>query len=147
MLQKAMQRIKDYDYVLIDCGPYLDPLNFNVYLYADEALIPVNAEFLSMVGTAEMVRATFSAIQQNLGHELKINGIVATFYDKRTRKSKEIHQQLIEYFQDKVYQTAIRVNTRLSEAPSHQKTIFEYDPRSKGAQDFAKLASEFIERG
>lgn len=147
LLKNALSKVKGYDYVIVDCGPSLDALNFNVFVFADEALIPINMEFLTAHGTAEMVSTTFDAIKKNMGHELKINGVVGVFYDKRTRKSKEMMDLIRKYFSDKVYSTVIRINTKISEAPSDKKTIFEYDKKSYGAQDFKALAEEFIKRG
>ncbi|MFH0874786.1 MAG: ParA family protein [archaeon] len=147
LLKNALAKIKGYDYVIIDCGPNLDALNFNVFVYADEALIPINMEFLTAHGTAEMVSTTFEAIKRNMGHELLINGVVGVFYDRRTKKSKEMMDLIKKYFKDKVYDTVIRINTKISEAPSDKKTIFEYDPKSTGTEDFKMLAEEFMRRG
>lgn len=147
LLKNALSKIKGYDYILTDCGPNLDALNFNVFVFSDEALIPINMEFLTAHGTAEMVSTTFNAIKNNMGHNLKINGVVGVFFDKRTKKSKEMMDLITKYFKDKVYKTVIRINTKISEAPSDKKTIHEYDPRSNGAKDFKSFAEEFIKRG
>lgn len=146
MLRTAMSKIKGYDFVIIDCPPGIDALSFNLFLYADEALVPVNMEYLAAESLAEMNKVTFQALKERLNHDLKINGIVGVAFDKRTKKSKEIMDLVKKAFGIKVYKTLIRTNTRISESPGSKQTIFEYDPKSNGAKDFEALATEFLTR-
>ena len=146
LLRTAMQNVKGYDYVILDCPPGIDALSFNIFLYADEALIPVNMEYLAAESLAEMSNITFKALKDRLNHDLKINGIVGIAFDKRTKKSQEIMNMVKKAFGNKVYKTLIRTNTRISESPGSKQTIFEYDPKSNGAKDFEALANEFLLR-
>ncbi len=146
LLKNAMKGIKGYDYVIIDCPPGIDALSFNLFLFADEALVPLSMDPLAAEGTAEMVGVTFKALKDRLNHDLKINGFIGVAVDKRTKRAQEVMAMLKKAFGKQVYKTSIRTNTRMRESPGSQQSIFEYDPKGNGAKDFDALAQEFLTR-
>jgi chromosome partitioning protein len=142
ILSGRMEEVGDYDYILLDCGPSLSLLNMNALTYADQIIVPVSCDFLSLVGVKQILK-TLKKVNQYLMHPISIMGILPTFYDRRNRISNEAVNTLRGYFKDKVL-PPIRINTRLKEAPSHKKTIFEYAPDSHGARDYRKLVDWVI---
>lgn len=142
-MKRRFRDIDSYDYIILDCGPSLSLLNQNALYFADHVLIPVACDYLSLVGVKQILR-TLKGIQQQLRHPITVMGVLPTFYDVRNRISHEVIRTLDRYFKDKVL-APIRINTRLKEAPSKQQSIFEYAPKSAGAQDYASLV-ETIER-
>ncbi|MCA9543315.1 MAG: ParA family protein [Myxococcales bacterium] len=142
VLAQRMSRITNYDYVIMDCAPSLSVLNQNALTFADHILIPVSCDYLSLVGVRQVLR-TLKKVNEILLQPVSVLGVVPTFYDKRTKISAEAMSTLQAYFQDKVF-PPIHVNTRLKEAPSHKKTIFEYAPDSRGAKDYRKLVQRVI---
>jgi chromosome partitioning protein len=143
VLSQRMQGITNYDYIIMDCGPSLSVLNQNALTYADDILIPVSCDYLSLVGVKQILR-TLKKVNELLLHPVNILGVIPTFYDVRTRISQESVNTLNAYFKERVM-PPIRVNTRLKEAPSHKKTIFEYAPNSRGSQDYRKLVERILE--
>jgi chromosome partitioning protein len=123
-----------YDYVLLDCGPSLSLLNQNALTFAREVLIPVSCDYLALVGVKQILR-TIRHVNDVLLHEVDVLGVVPTFFDSRNKISKQAVDALATYFKDRVF-PPVHVNARLKEAPSHDKTIFEYAPESRGAQDY-----------
>ncbi len=128
---------ESYDFILLDCGPSLSLLNMNALTFADHLIIPVSCDYLSLVGVKQVMK-TLKNVNQVLMHPISVLGILPTFYDMRNNISDESVRTLKGYFHDKVL-PPVRVNTRLKEAPSHQQTIFEYAPESRGALDYKKL--------
>ena len=126
-----------YDYVIIDCGPSLNLLNQNALSYADEVIIPVTCDYLALVGVKQVLR-TIKDVERHLGHAVRISAVLPTFYDGRTRLAREVLETLQSHFKHKCLEP-IRHNTRLAEAPSHKKTIFEYAPVSHGAADYNRV--------
>ncbi|HEY1812643.1 MAG TPA: AAA family ATPase [Kofleriaceae bacterium] len=126
-----------YDYIVIDCGPSLNLLNQNALSYADEVLIPVTCDYLALVGVKQVLR-TIKDVERHLGHAVRIAAVLPTFYDGRTRLAREVLETLQGHFKTKCLEP-IRLNTRLAEAPSHKKTIFEYAPVSHGAADYNRV--------
>ncbi|MEO6774373.1 MAG: ParA family protein [Kofleriaceae bacterium] len=126
-----------YDYVIIDCGPSLNLLNQNALSYADEVIIPVTCDYLALVGVKQVLR-TIKDVERHLGHAVRISAVLPTFYDGRTRLAREVLETLQGHFKHKCLEP-IRLNTRLAEAPSHKKTIFEYAPASHGAADYHRV--------
>ena len=124
--------------------PIIGPIFFNqnALTYADHILIPVSCDYLSLVGVKQILR-TLKKVNELLLHPVSILGVVPTFYDVRTRISVEAVNTLKSYFKDRVL-PPIRVNTRLKEAPSHKKTIFEYAPDSRGSKDYRQLVKRVI---
>jgi chromosome partitioning protein len=127
----------DYDHIVVDCGPALSMLNQHALCFADEVLVPVACEYLSLVGVKQLL-ATVRRINMNLGHPLVIAGVLPTFYDQRTRGCQEALESLKDHFGE-LCLTPIRANVRLKEAPRHKKSIFEFDASCAGAEDYREL--------
>jgi len=132
-----MQVSRRYDYVILDCGPSLNLLNQNALSYADEVLIPVTCDYLALVGVKQVLR-TIKDVERHLGHTVRISAVLPTFYDGRTRLAREVLETLQGHFKHKCLEP-VRMNTRLAEAPSHRKSIFEYAPQSHGAIDYNRV--------
>ncbi len=143
-LKRAVEAIKEqYDYILIDCPPALDLLTLNALVAANSLLIPIQCEFFALEGISQLLD-TVERIKESFSHDLAIEGIVLTMYDDRTSLTRQVAQDLKEFFQGEVFETVIPRNIRLAEAPSHGKPILLYDMRSKGAESYMKLAKEMI---
>jgi chromosome partitioning protein len=144
-LKKAIQIIKDqYDYILIDCPPSLGILTINSLTAADSVLIPIQCEYYALEGLSQLLN-TIRLVQKHLNTNLLIEGVLLTMLDARTNLGLQVIEEVKKYFQDKVYQTVIPRNVRLSEAPSHGKSIITYDPKSRGAEVYLDLAKEVIQ--
>ncbi len=144
-LRKALAPVLDrYDYVLIDCPPALDLLTLNALVAADSALIPIQCEFFALEGISQLVD-TIDKVKESFSHDLKIEGILLTMYDDRTNLARQVADDLKEFFEDEVLETVIPRSIRLAEAPSYGKPILIYDPRSRGAESYIKLAKEILE--
>jgi chromosome partitioning protein len=133
-----------YDLVLVDTAPAWDTLAVNALFYADEVLIPVSLEVMALQGMIEFVQSLGSIQQYH--PNLALRYILPTFMDRRVKKSEEILQQLQGYYGERVCEP-IRYNVRLSEAPGYGQTIFEYAPRSPGAQDYQRLTERIVQDG
>ena len=144
LLEQRMRSVRNYDFVLMDCGPSLSLLNQNALAYADHIVIPVSCDYLSLVGVKQILQ-TLKKVNELLLEPVNILGVVPTFYDVRTRASIEAVATLEAYFKERVL-PPIRVNTRIKEAPSHKQTIFEYAPDSRGAADYRDMVVKLIER-
>jgi chromosome partitioning protein len=132
-----MQISRRYDYVVLDCGPSLNLLNQNALSYADEVIIPVTCDYLALVGVKQVLR-TVREVERHLHHAVRVSAVLPTFYDARTRLACEVLAALRGHFKEKCLQP-IRTNTRLAEAPSHRRTIFEHAPDSNGAEDYSRV--------
>ncbi len=132
-----MQVSRRYDLVVIDCGPSLNLLNQNALSYVDEVIIPVTCDYLALVGVKQVVR-TIKDVERHLHHSVRISAVLPTFYDGRTRLAREVLETLQGHFKHRCLDP-IRHNTRLAEAPSHRKTIYEYAPQSHGAADYNRV--------
>jgi chromosome partitioning protein len=137
-----MQVSRRYEYVVIDCGPSLNLLNQNALSYADEVVIPVTCDYLALVGVKQVLR-TLKDIERHLNHAVRISAVLPTFFDGRTRLAREVLETLQGHFKHKCL-PPIRLNTRLAEAPSHRKSIFEYAPQSHGAHDYNQVVDWVI---
>ncbi|MFA5020796.1 MAG: ParA family protein [Patescibacteria group bacterium] len=133
----------DFDYILIDNPPSLGLLTLNGLTAADQIMIPVQAEYFALEGLTQLVE-TINLIKDNLKPELDILGVVLTMYDSRNRLANDVLRELYNYFPNKIFRSVIPRSVRLSEAPSHGKSILHYDPLSKGAKAYERLAREFI---
>ncbi len=142
--QALLSTRNDYDYVIIDCPPSLGLLTLNGLIAAEKILIPVQAEYYALEGLGQLIN-TINLIKKNIKPELEVLGAILTMYDKRNKLSNEILQQLYQYFPDRIFRSVIPRNVRLTEAPSFGKTILEYDPKSKGAKAYERLAKEIID--
>lgn len=132
-----------YDYVLIDCPPSLNLLTINAFTAADGVVVPVQCEYYAMEGLSELIK-TVQLVQEHLNDRLKIEGIILTMYDQRNNLARQVAGEVRNYFQDKVYDTVIPRNVKLSESPSHGKPIILYDVQSKGAKSYLDLTKEMI---
>jgi len=137
--------VDDYDYILIDCPPALDMLTVNALVAAKTVLIPMQCEYFALEGLSDLVE-TIEAISETVNPELRLEGLLRTMFDPRSRLAREVSNQLSKHFGDKLYRTVIPRNVRLAEAPSYGQAIFDYDRRSKGAIAYLALAGEFIRR-
>lgn len=143
-LKRAIHTVKDeYDYILIDCPPSLGILTINSLTAADSVLIPIQCEYYALEGLSQLLN-TIRLVQKHLNTSLQIEGVLLTMLDARTNLGIQVIEEVKKYFQQKVYQTIIPRNVRLSEAPSHGQAIITYDPRSKGAEVYLELAKEVI---
>ena len=142
LLKKKLDLVRDqYDFIIIDCPPSLGLLNTNALTAADSVLIPIQCEYYALEGVMQLL-LTIRLVQQLYNRNLEIEGVVLTMFDARTKLSLEVQQQVRQHFKEKVYKNYIPRNIRLTEAPSHGKSIFEYDVRCEGAKAYASLASE-----
>lgn len=144
-LTKALSEIKNnYDYIIIDCPPSLCLLTINALMATDQILIPVQAEYYALEGLGQLLK-TINLVQKNLKPELAILGVVITMYDKRNKLSEAVLQELHQHFPYKIFQSIVPRSVRLAEAPSFGQTILQFDPISKGAKAYEKLAIELLE--
>ena len=133
------------DYVLLDCPPSLNLLTLNALVSADAVLVPLQTEFYALEGLSQLIK-TIERVKRSFNPLLELQGIVLTMYDKRNALSGTVEDDVRNFFADKVYQTVIPRNVRVSEAPSHGLPVLVYDLKSTGAQAYVQLASEFLKR-
>ncbi|MFP8488228.1 ParA family protein [Gracilimonas sp. Q87] len=138
---KDIEHNYDYDYVLIDCPPNLGLLTLNAFTAVEDIFIVLQSEYLALHGLSKLLDLV-KIVQQRLNNQLEVGGIICTMYDSRKNLNKEVVGHIKDYFGPKVFKTIIRDNVALAEAPSHHKTIFEYDGNSAGAEDYFALAKE-----
>ena len=137
---------REYDYILIDCPPSLGLLTLNALTAADGVLIPMQCEYLPLEGLSQLLNSV-KMVRARFNPTLEIGGVILTMFDPRTRLATEVVREIRTHFPKEVFQTVIGRNVRLSEAPSHGKSILEYDPNSPGALAYRALAEEVISRG
>ena len=143
-LKEQLEGIKDkFDNIFIDCQPSLGLITLNSFTAADSVLIPVQCEYYALEGLGQLLN-TINLVKKHLNKSLEIEGALLTMYDIRTNLSNQVVKEVKKYFDDKVYKTVIPRNVRLSEAPSFGMPITMYDPKSKGARSYEKLAKEFL---
>lgn len=135
--------VDDYDYTLIDCPPSLGLLTINAFTTCDSILIPVQSEYYALEGLSQLMN-TIHLVQKHFNPNLYIEGVLLTMFDSRTNLGNQVVEEVRKFFKDKVYQTIIPRNVRLSEAPSHGMSIIEYDPNSRGAWKYMSLAKEVL---
>lgn len=144
-LANTLARVRDrYDWILVDCPPSLGLLTVNALTAADSVIIPVQCEYLALEGLSHLM-STLELVRQNLNPNLFILGLVLTMHDSRTRLSQEVADEVRQHF-DQTFETVIPRAVRISEAPSHGQTIFQYDPAGRGAEAYGALADELLER-
>ena len=131
-----------YDYILIDCPPSLSLLTVMALVSSNSLLVPLQTEFFALEGLTQLMK-TIERIKDNLNPKLEIQGILLTMYDRRNKLSSQVEQEARDYFKEKVYQTVIPRNVRLSEAPSHGQPCVIYDKSCSGSKAYFKLAEEF----
>ena len=143
--EDLVQACGAYDYILIDCPPALSLLTVNALVAAQAVLVPLQCEFFALEGISQLVK-TINMIQQTLNPTLDLQGIVLTMHDKRNNLSDLVANDVREHFGEKVYNTVIPRNIRVSEAPSHGKPVLLYDINCPGSQAYLNLAGELIQR-
>ncbi|MCH3921788.1 ParA family protein [Limosilactobacillus sp.] len=143
-LKDAFGDVRDqYDFILIDCPPSLGLLTINAFTAADSILIPVQSEYYALEGLSQL-QNTINLVRKHFNPNMKIEGVLLTMYDKRTNLGQQVNAEVRKAFGDRVYQTVIPRNVRLSEAPSHGMAIVDYDKRSTGATVYKELAKEVL---
>ena len=145
-LANALRHVDgDYDYILIDCPPSLNMLTLNAMVAANSVLVPMQCEYYALEGLSALMD-TLRNIQETANPDLYLEGILRTMFDTRSRLTKDVSEQLVEYFADRVFRTCVPRNVRLAEAPSHGMPILQYDKNSRGAIAYIALAGEIIRK-
>jgi chromosome partitioning protein len=143
-LRDAMSPMRDrFQFIVLDCPPALDLLTLNALVAADAVLIPMQAEYFALEGISELMD-TIQRIRGSFNPDLGIEGVVLTMLDERTNLAQQVMNELKRFFGEKLCNTTIPRNIRLAEAPSHGRPALLYDPRSKGAESYIRLAKEII---
>jgi len=145
LLREALDGLKGFDFVLIDCPPSLGLLTLIALTAAQGVFVPMQTEFLALQGMSKLLE-TIEAVRQRLNKRLELSGIIGTRFDGRRVLNREVVEKLKGYFGDKLFKTLIRENIALAEAPAAGKTIYEYRPGSHGAEDYLSLCKEILER-
>lgn len=147
VLRYVLESVREsYDYIFIDCPPSLGLLTVNSLVAADSLLIPIQCEFYALEGLSKLLES-MRMVKGRLNPTLDVFGVVMTMFDVRTTLSRQVVDEVRDYFGDKVFNTVIPRNVKLSEAPSHGLPINLYDARSKGAIAYAELAQEVASHG
>jgi len=146
LLKEALKPIlDDYEYIFIDCPPSLGLLTLNALSAADSVLIPVQCEYFALEGLGQLLN-TITIVKKTYNPELDVEGVLLTMFDIRLRLSHQVVEEVKKYFGEKVFNTIIHRNVRISEAPSHAKPVILYDAVSSGAKNYISLATEVLER-
>lgn len=144
-LKNAIESVKEnYDYIFIDCPPSLGLITLNSFTASDSVLVPIQCEYYALEGLGQLIN-TINLVKKHLNSGIEVEGVVLTMFDSRTNLSAQVGEEVEKYFGNKVFQTIIPRNIRLSEAPSHALPINLYAPESKGADTYQRLAKELIE--
>ena len=145
-LREALEPVRtEYPFILLDCPPALDLLTLNSLVAADTLLVPMQAEYFALEGISELM-ATLDSVAASFNPGLSLEGVLLTMFDDRTNLSQQVRENLVGFFNDRIFKTTIPRNIRLAEAPSHGKPVALYDPRSRGAEAYHALALELLER-
>lgn len=146
VLKTVLDKLKpNYDFIIIDCPPSLGLLTLNALSAADSVLIPVQCEYYALEGLGQLLN-TISIVRFHLNPDLDIEGVLLTMFDSRLRLSNQVVEEVKRHFENKVFDTVIYRNVRLSEAPSHGKPVILYDALCPGAQNYLELAGEILKR-
>lgn len=137
--------LKDYEFIVIDTPPALGILTVNALVASTHLLVPIQAAYFAIEGTDDLLE-TYGRIRARPNPDLKVLGVVITLYDKRTNISRDTHEQIRAVFGNALFKTRISKNVRLEESPAYKETIFQYAPKSSGAEEYRKLAQEVIQR-
>jgi len=146
-LKMALDTVKnEYDYIIIDCPPSLGLLTLNTLTAASSVIIPIQCEYYALEGMGQLLNS-INLVQKHLNPDLAIEGVLLTMFDGRLNLSRQVADETRKFFPEKVYETTISRNVRLSEAPSFGKPIILYDILSTGAQNYLSLAKEILSHG
>lgn len=146
LLRSALEETKNnYEYIIIDCPPSLGLLTLNALSASDSVLIPVQCEYFALEGLGQLLN-TLNIVRQHFNKNLQIEGVLLTMFDTRLRLSHQVAEEVKKYFGDKVFNTIIHRNVRISEAPSFGKPVILYDAVSSGSKNYMSLASELLLR-
>lgn len=144
LLRDALNKIRnEYDFIFIDCPPSLGILTLNALTAADDVLLPIQCEYYALEGMGHLLN-TIKLVQKNLNKQLKLHWVLLTMYDNRLNLCNQVAQEVRGFFKEKVFETVVTRNVRLSEAPSFGLPIILYDVSSSGAQNYMKLAEEIL---
>lgn len=146
MLKDSLHEVKnDYDYIIIDCAPSLGLITLNSLVAADSVIIPIQCEYFALEGLGKLLN-TIKSVQKLHNPKLDIEGLLLTMFDSRLRLSNQVVDEVQKHFSTMVFDTIIRRNTRLGEAPSYGESIIAYDATSKGAVNYLNLANELLKK-
>ena len=146
LLKEALDDLKKpYDYVLIDCSPSLNILTLMALTASTRLIIPIAAQYMPLDGMAQLL-PTVELVKKRLNKSLEVGGVIVTMYDNRRSLDKEIVEAVKKKFPTQTFKTVVKNNSKLAEAPTFGKDIFEYDPKSAGAEAYSAIAQEIIER-
>lgn len=146
VLKNITDQLKDeYDYILIDCSPSLGLITVAALTAADSVIIPVQCEYFALEGITKLLH-TLQIVKKKLNPAIDIEGFLMTMYDARTRHSNQIYEEVKKHFKSLVFSTVIHRNVRLSEAPSHGKSVLDFDMESRGSQNYLQLANELLQK-
>ena len=137
--------VRRFQYIVLDCPPALDLLTLNALVAADSVLVPMQAEYFALEGISELLD-TIERVRQNFNPRLAVEGVVLTMFDERTNLAQNVAAELKTHFGELLFETTIPRNIRLAEAPSHGLPVNTYDPRSRGAESYIRLAKELMDR-
>jgi len=142
---KIKPLLTEFDFIFIDCPPSLGPLTVNVLTASKKFIVPLQCEYYALEGLSQLVE-TIRRIRSHFNPELEFQGILLTMFDSRNCLSRQVEKDVRGHFEDKVFETIVPRNIRLSEAPGFGQTIFQYDPKSMGAKSYFQLSNEFEKR-
>jgi len=146
VLKKVLAQVADdYDYIIVDCLPSLGIITLNALSAANSVLIPVQCEYFSLEGLGKL-QQTVSSVKKNLNNDLEIEGILLSMYDRRLRLANIVVNEVRSYYKEKVFDTIIHRNSKVSEAPNMHLPVVMYDAGSTGTTNFLNLAKEFLKR-
>lgn len=145
LLKRALSRIREYQYVIMDCPPSLNVITLNALMAATGVLIPMQCEYFALEGLASLLR-TLDVVRTAGNPSLEIDGLLRCMYDPRNSLTNDVARQLFQYFPNQVYRTVIPRNVRLAEAPSYGLSVIDYSPSCRGATAYIALANEIVRR-
>ena len=146
VLEGILNRVRDsYDYIIIDCLPSLGLITLNALSAADSVIVPVQCEYFSLEGLGKL-QQTINTVKQNLNPKLEIEGILLSMYDSRLRLANVVVNEVRSFYKEKVFDTIIHRNAKISEAPNMHQPVVMYDAGSRGTTNFLNLAKEFLKR-
>ena len=146
VLKQVLTGIEGYDYIVLDCPPALGLLTINALVAATDLIIPVQCEYFAMEGLGRLL-GNVERIRESYNPDLDLLGIILTMYDSRINLSRQVQEEIREYFKEKVFQTVIPRNVALAEAPSHGKPVLSYNAASSGAKAYLDLVQELLSHG